>query len=696
MSMTNTKAKKSVSKAKAGQIDTLLAQIAIEYVPFNQLVRSDLNARKKAPTPAGIIELACSIAAVGLLQNLIVYPISETAFGVIAGGRRLLALELLNQRDAGEHYNTPALKEKLKDAGLEDNHPIIPDDYPVRVKIVSQDMAQIMSLTENGQREAMHVSDQLAGFTKLSESGHTPAKIAELMGYSTKHVQRCLRVASMSPQLLELLANDNITLDQLQALALTEDHQCQWDTWNNAYCYNRTPDDLRRKIANGEPKAENSGQLQYVGRDAYEAAGGTFRFDLFTDEGYISNASLLERLTREKLTEEAKAIAASEGWAWSEGRMGKVNTYGEDSALYRILRAPEPVYTEEQQSRKAYLNHTMTGLEEQLCENPHDEEETGEVLSVRNALQEELDQLTETAIASAWLDDVKIGCGVVVSLNYGEICIQRGIQLKADDKHPTDEHGESTAGIHSSSADTDNDTGTKLSEKLIKSLSSERTIAVQAALAQRVDVALPLVAHTLITEAFGAYHCSPLQVRLQKNYHQLKDNAPTLEGSRADKELGTLHEAWLARFPDEWAHNFEWLLTWSQNDLVAIISYCASVSLNAVTTSLIDGQAGYDLIPVEKALSFNMRDYWQPTKDNYFGRINKQAIANSLVEAGLDIQVMRVATLKKGDAAEVAEQGIAKTRWIPACLHQSERISEEGLDEINDVVEPEDTEEQAA
>ncbi|MFQ6247229.1 ParB/RepB/Spo0J family partition protein [Yersinia enterocolitica] len=231
--------------------------------------------------------------------------------GVVAGGRRLAALQ------------------QLLAAG------IITPDYPVPVKKVAPDGAVVASLTENGQREEMHPADQIRAFRQLSESGKAPVEIGSLLGYSTRHVQKCLRLASMAPALLDALANNDINLDQLQALSASEDHQRQLDVWQNATMgYEKRPDSLRRAVLCDAVSAENNQQLDFVGRDAYEQAGGSFRYDLFTDEGFITEPALLERLTREKLEQAAREIAAKEGWKWAEGRLIRVRGFGEDREVY--------------------------------------------------------------------------------------------------------------------------------------------------------------------------------------------------------------------------------------------------------------------------------------------------------------------------------------------------------------------------
>ncbi len=56
---------------------------------------------------------------------------------------------------------------------------------------------------------------------------------------------------------------------------------------------------------------------RFVGLDAYAAAGGTTRADLFGDEVYLEKPDLLHRLAEEKLKPIRKELEA-EGWGWVE------------------------------------------------------------------------------------------------------------------------------------------------------------------------------------------------------------------------------------------------------------------------------------------------------------------------------------------------------------------------------------------
>ncbi|EBP9549394.1 ParC, partial [Salmonella enterica] len=282
MSVTNAKPTRSASKAskkttsiaQAEAANTALRDIPVTMIAVNMLVKSALNVRKQAPDAAKLVELAESIKAVGVLQNLVAFEQPDGLLAVAAGGRRLAALQ------------------QLLAAGDIDN------SYLVPVKVISEDMAVTLSLTENSHREDMHPADQIRAFMSLSESGKTAAQIGSVLGYTTRHVQKCLRLAGMAPALLEALATDTISLDQLQALSANEDHQRQLNVWQNAlagYSYEQRPDALRREVLCDEVSAENNHQLTFVGREAYELAGGDFRYDLFTDEGFITDPALLER-----------------------------------------------------------------------------------------------------------------------------------------------------------------------------------------------------------------------------------------------------------------------------------------------------------------------------------------------------------------------------------------------------------------
>lgn len=301
MADANTKAKpasKSMRSKKlavmSDAIDTTLAQTPVVQVPFSALEKSPLNVRT-VPYPAeSVAQLADTIATVGLLQNLVVHVLADGKYGVAAGGRRLAAMHLLTERGS-----------------------FAPDEA-IPVKIVADDIARAVSLIENEQHLKMHPAEQIIGFRALAAEGKTPEQIGDLMGYSSRHVQRCLKLANLDASLLNELAQDTLSLEQCQMLALENDQERQVQVWEQAkQYYNGTgvpPGYLRNKIVSDE-LVTGSGLFRFVGEAAYEAAGGVIRRDLFSnDESSWADRHLTETLALKKLEAHAQHVMAEEGW----------------------------------------------------------------------------------------------------------------------------------------------------------------------------------------------------------------------------------------------------------------------------------------------------------------------------------------------------------------------------------------------
>ncbi|CAM7588271.1 ParB/RepB/Spo0J family partition protein [Klebsiella variicola subsp. variicola] len=231
MSVTESKAKatvktskKSVNPAEAAALKAALEAAQIEMVPLSALVKSPLNVRT-IPYPADSVrEMADSIMAIGLIQNLVVHSLPDGMSGVAAGGRRLAALQQL-------------LSEQRIDAG-----------YLVVAKRVSDDLAVVASIVENDKRVAMHPAEQICGFRTLSEQGKTPAQIGDQLGYSARHVQRMLKLANLAPELITLLAEDKLDVEQCQALSLESDPARQVQVYDQVKTsYGSTPAHLLKR-----------------------------------------------------------------------------------------------------------------------------------------------------------------------------------------------------------------------------------------------------------------------------------------------------------------------------------------------------------------------------------------------------------------------------------------------------------------
>ncbi len=288
-------------------------------IDLSNLVTSPFNVRRHA---AGQVEeLAALIDAQGLLHNLVVTEqvvgrgkARKVKFAVAAGERRRRALLLLQQRGR------------------------LPKAHEVLCELVPPERALEVSLAENSGREAMHPADEFEAFKTLIDEGKGIEDVAVRFGVSVLTVQRRLKLSAVSPKLLALYRQDGINLDQLMALALSDDHEAQERAWFDAQPWDRTPPALRRKLTAGEVEAAGSALVRFVGIEAYEVAGGVVRRDLFDDEQsrFLSDPSLLRRLASDKLDALAGALR-EDGWGWVKPGI-QAEPVTAAAALYEVTR----------------------------------------------------------------------------------------------------------------------------------------------------------------------------------------------------------------------------------------------------------------------------------------------------------------------------------------------------------------------
>lgn len=639
------KAKKGAKSAQADAIYQALDSMEAHVLPLSALVQSELNVRKRPIDEKALSELADSIQAVGVLQNLVVYPMDNDVYGVAAGQRRLMALQQLVTK----------------------GH--LASNFPVPVKIVPESDALIISLTENSQREAMHPADQVHAFIELQKTGKNASEIGDLLGFSTHHVKKCLRLANMAPELLAELDADNITLDQLQALTGTTDHERQVMVWNNAMGWKKEPRYLRDAVEETKTPVENNRLVNFVGLDAYEQAGGTLEIDLFTEAGFIENAPLLEKLALDKLTVCAELLADVEGWQYGIVRLERPSFYGNDGETLSLSHAPESVIPPEFADLLAELRARESDLREQAL-NAEEYHEQIDLWQAVNDCENLIEGIKDRTKNLTWSADEKATKSVVIYLDRdGEPCVVRGVIDQAQQEQQRIED-ESTSENLSEQSTTTVEMVSAYSVALCKSLSSERTLAVQAALTQHPNVALAILVHDACIQVFGSpYAKTAFNIKFSRSQDELLKNAPTAQDSEALQLLNTQFESWSARLPEAWQADFSWLLSWELADLVALLAFCSAQTLSEVNHHAPnDNLLAKALRPIEQAIAFDFRQWWQPTKANFFGRISKDQISDCLADAGAADKALEAAKMKKGDAAELAESTLKESHWLPSCF----------------------------
>ncbi|HCZ3376866.1 TPA: ParB/RepB/Spo0J family partition protein [Escherichia coli] len=620
------KASRKPAKTQETVLTALLAQTEEVSVPLASLIKSPLNVRTVPYSAESVSELAESIKGVGLLQNLVVHTLPGDRYGVAAGGRRLAALNMLAERG------------------------ILPADWPVRVKVIPQELATAASMTENGQRRDMHPAEQIAGLRAMAQEGKTPAQIGDLLGYSPRHVQRMLKLADLAPVILDALAEDLITTEHCQALALENDTARQVQVFEAA-CqsgWGGKPEvqTIRRLVTESEVAVVGNSKFRFVGADAFSP--DELRTDLFSDDGdgYVDRVALDAALL-EKLQAVAEHLREAEGWEWCAGRMEPVGECREDVGTYRCLPEPEAVLTEAEEECLNELMARYDALENQ-CEES-------------DLLAAEMKLMRCMAKVRAWTPEVRAGSGVVVSWRYGNVCVQRGVQLRSEDDATDDadrtEQVQEKAPVE------------EISLPLLTKMSSERTLAVQAALMQQPDKSLALLAWTLCLNVFGSgAYSKPAQISLECKHYSLTSDAPSGKEGAAFMAMMAEKARLAALLPEGWSRDMTTFLSLSQEVLLSLLSFCTACSIHGVQTRECGHTSRSPLDTLESAIGFHMRDWWQPTKANFFGHLKKPQIIAALHEAGLSGAARDAEKMKKGDAAEHAEFHMKDNRWVPGWM----------------------------
>ena len=652
-------------------------------IPFDKLVLSQSNVRR-VKAGVSIEQLAEDIARRTLLQSLSVRPVldaegTETGmFEVPAGGRRYRALEVLvKQKRLAKTAPVPCV---VRDANAEA-------------------LAEEDSLAENIQRAPLHPLDQFRAFQALREKGLGEVDIAARFFVTPAVVKQRLRLAAVSPKLLDVYAEDGLTLDQLMAFTVSDDHGRQEQVWETiALSYSRDPYYIRRQLTEGAVRAADRRAL-FIGIEAYEATGGIVMRDLFQEDdgGWLQDPALLDRLTIERQKAEAETMAA-EGWKWVE--VATDFPYGHTAGLRRLKGETVGLTAEEQQTRDA-LQAEYDRLEAEYAG--------------ADELPETVDQRLgeiETALASfderpAVYDAAKIArAGAFVSIDTGgNLRVERGFVRPEDeaprptvetvgskgDPEPAPSHaGEPvqraviTIGAtpaEPESGESDADGVRPLSERLLTELTAHRTLALRDALANDPGTVFTAVLHNLCLGAFYRYSAATC-LEISSKSTSFTVQAPDLSDSPSAKAIEARHEHWTKRLPQDEDARWDALAGMDSDSQAALFAHCGSLSVNAVHDPWTRGPgrlAHADRLAGAVKLDMAAAG-WQPTVDNYLGRIPKARILEAVRQAKGEQSAQLIDHLKKAEMAKEAERLLEGTGWLPEPLRTVDLDAQEAGD----------------
>jgi ParB family chromosome partitioning protein len=645
--------------------------------PLRLLTPSKDNVRRFT-SEAGIEELCANIAAMGLLQNLTGRRLAKGKFEIEAGARRLRALRELAKR--GAVIEPEGVKVTL--------------DYLVPLLVKGADHnATELSLSENIVRENMHAADEVEAFRKLiDDDGMTPEQVGDRFGKSHMTIRRRVKLAKVSPRIMETFRAGGVTLQQIEAFALSDDHAAQEAAFDGLATYNRTPEAIRAQLSK-EKIAASHRLAQFVGVEAYQQAGGAITRDLFSqddeDAVFLDDKPLVVTLATRKLEAIAEQTRAAEGWKWAEVYLSEQESRTGYSRLATFEREQTPAERDELAALVDYLAENEGAFEAGAL--PEDEAKEFEAKSERQ------DEITDACIV--FLTDEIPLAGVVVALGYdGDPVIKRGLYRK-DEAHElaalqrarqaaareeneaaglgelTNEGEQEGQGVDYTPAVTGEIEPEGYSQALTEDLTILRTKALALELSQQPAVALVVIVHKLAETAFYRGGCgkapdwsgagSCLQILAQS--HGKRQATPDEDNDAAFVVFDERHTALTSRLPNRYAELWPWLIEQDEATLRELLAFCVASEIEASYRDTRGAQIVHS-DQIAAAMNFDMTPHWRVSK-GFLARVSKKMIGGAATEAGCSPDAIKaIGAAPKGDAVTIALDAMKDRAWLPPML----------------------------
>ena len=538
----------------------------------------------------------------------------------------------------------------------------------------------------------------------MREQGRSEEDIAAIFFVSVNVVKQRLRLAAVSAKLLDVYADDGMSLEQLMAFSVTPDHARQEQVWEsvNKSSYDE-PYQIRRLLTERAVRASDK-RARFVGLAAYEAAGGSVLRDLFEEDGggWLEDVTLLERLVADKLQTEAEIVAA-EGWKWLD--VAASFPYGHDHG-HRRLEGTTPDLTSDEQASFDALQAEYDALPAKF----EDADELPDEVDARlGELEEALEAFANRPYVFKPAEIVHAGAFVSID-GEGGLQVERGYVRREDEAafvaattEPDPEAGEATpdadAGDQSAppiqratitvegqvavTEEEDDDAIRPLPDRLVMELTAHRTLALRDAVACHPQVAMTALLHKLCVDAFHQTYlpgCLEAGVR----HVQLPGQTPDLKESASAKSIADRHAAWNADLPTDEQALWDWLAALDDASRLSLLAHCVSFGVNALFEK-VDRYGGSSVTAnglqrrldqadrLVRVVNLDMAGVgWRPTVDNYLGRVTKSRILEAVREAKGDGAMQLIDHLKKSEMAREAERLLEDTRWLPEPLRLAE------------------------
>jgi ParB family chromosome partitioning protein len=525
------------------------------------------------------------------MQNLNVFEAPE-GLGVVAGGRRLRALQLLAQ--AVDHDET------------EDTVQLIDFDA-IPVNVTSDEMmARSWAGAEGATQRPLHPAEEIRAYAAMADQGSTPDRIAAAFGQTRAHVMRRLKLASLSTEALDALRRNLIPLDVAQVLTMIDTPDRQHDALMLATDRNYNAGQLRRQLMEGNVPSDDR-RVVFIGLDLYRAEGGTLDEDLFTDQSRLHNADLVDSLFKTKLTKAAEDLQASAGVARVVPIFDSYIGYQHLDAMQRLYRTPVDLPEADQARYDA------------LCEK-------GDEVEFTEAEAEEFDALEERMLGDYDAEEYATATLFVCVDRHGNIEVSAPYLAREERANTGADDG---AGAVAAKP--------PVTQTGIADLRTIQRAAFQTEMLKHPELALDLLAFQLTHDLYS--YSGPFNVTVtdQNAPPSSVDNVHLDERLKSGiNDIGGDVEAAFRAFQDQGKKHRNTVLT------QALVR-----TMNAPFVSPIN-------LALTAKLSVSPRSIWTPTAENFFKACRSElldSIWRKLViqEDEGDSEMQRFAKLKVGD-----------------------------------------------
>ncbi|MDY5072566.1 MAG: ParB/RepB/Spo0J family partition protein [Oscillospiraceae bacterium] len=273
-------------------LDALFADNSIEEIASTSAVKlkiMDIEPNRDQPRKIfnedALAELADSIAKHGVIQPLLVRPMPDGSYQLVAGERRWRASRM---------------------AGL--------TEVPVVIKELSDDEAMALALIENLQREDLNAIEEAQGIKALMDTlSLTQDEAAERVGKSRPAVANALRLLKLPDSVIALVSDGKLSPGHARALLGFKDEQDIIETADLIIEKGLTVRDVEKivKKRNKEPKAEKPAARRASYYDEVELALTDFlgrKVKVGTKPGKESGVLEIDFFNKDDLTRLADAL----------------------------------------------------------------------------------------------------------------------------------------------------------------------------------------------------------------------------------------------------------------------------------------------------------------------------------------------------------------------------------------------------